>query len=197
MEIYLLRHGRTTAPKAYIGSTDVALSDEGEAQVGHTAAFLDAIDFDCCYCSPLQRCRRTLQLLELTVPAQIAPELREIDFGEWEGRTFDEINRQSPEHLDVWQKQGDRFSFPGGENISAFQTRITGWLDRLVRSEHRSVLLITHAGVIRTALCALLKLPHDNAFRFMICEAGVSLVSYRDEFGMLEYLNRGVVRSWA
>ncbi|MBE0582628.1 MAG: histidine phosphatase family protein [Desulfofustis sp.] len=191
MQIYLIRHGRTTAPDAYNGSTDIALSPEGMVQVRRSASLLKPIAFDACYCSPLQRCRHTLELLDLAIAPLISEELREIDFGVWEGLTLAQIAERDQENLDRWQRERGRFSFPGGEGIETFSGRVAGWFDSLAARGQQRVLVVTHAGVIRRALCHLLGLGHDHVYTFGIKEAGVTLINHRPDFCVLEFLNRG------
>jgi alpha-ribazole phosphatase len=191
MHIYLVRHGRTTAPDAYNGSTDIALSPEGMNQARRSALRLSSVSFDACYCSPLQRCRDTFQLLDVTIEATIADELREIDFGHWEGLTLAQIAERDKANLDRWQQQRGRFSFPGGEGIEPFSRRVADWFDQLATRGHQRVLVVTHAGVIRRALCHLLGLGHDHVYTFGIKEAGITLVNHRPDFCVLEFLNRG------
>jgi alpha-ribazole phosphatase len=191
MHIYLVRHGRTIAPDAYNGSTDIALSPEGMQQARYSSSLLTAIAFDACYCSPLQRCRDTLDLLGVPVTATIENELREIDFGRWEGLTLAQIAERDQLNLDRWQRERGRFSFPGGEGIETFSQRVADWFDRLATRDHQRVLVVTHAGVIRRALCHLLGFGHDHVYTFGIREAGITLVHRRPDFCVLEFLNRG------
>ena len=191
MHIYLVRHGRTIAPDAYNGSTDIALSPEGREQARRSAALLTSVAFDVCYCSPLQRCRDTLELLGVTVDTTIADELREIDFGHWEGLTLAQIAERDQTNLDRWQRQRGRFSFPGGEGIEMFSRRVADWFDQLATHGHQRALVVTHAGVIRRALCHLFRFGHDHVYSFGIKEAGITLVNRQPDFCVLEFLNRG------
>lgn len=190
MHIYLVRHGRTTAPDAYNGSTDIALSPEGREQARRSASLLASVAFDACYCSPLQRCLDTLELLEVAVDTTIADELREIDFGHWEGLTLAQIAERDQANLDRWQQQRGRFSFPGGEGIEVFSRRVADWFDQLAARGHQRALVVTHAGVIRRALCHLLNLGHDHVYTFGIKEAAITLVNRQPDFCTLEFLNR-------
>lgn len=191
MEIYLIRHGRTMAPEEYNGSTDIALSPEGMEQARRSGALLQPIRFDACFCSPLSRCRTTLEMLSIEVEAVVADELREVDFGQWEGLTLAQIAERDHHNLKRWRVERGRFTFPGGESIEAFSGRVATWFDALADSGHERVLVVTHAGVIRRALCHMLRLGYDHIYTFAIREAGVALVNRRPDFCVLEYLNRG------
>lgn len=189
MDIYLLRHGTTVVPGTYTGIRDVLLSETGSREVKKLAPAVAALPLEHCFCSTLTRCRQSLDLLGLTCDCTFDTELVEIDFGRWEGLSFDQISRSDPEQMQSWFEQGDAFTFPGGENISTFNKRVSGWFDRLLESGYAAVLVISHAGVIRHGLCRLLGMQSDDGFRFEIKEASLSLVSHTDGSGRLVQLN--------
>jgi len=186
---YLLRHGSTTSPGTYTGSLDVDLSIEGMKQARQIASFCQTLELDSCYCSPLQRCRKTFSLLELSTDCTFDHNLREIDFGLWEGLTFTEISQNDQEQFDLWVRQKEAFIFPGGEAITTFVKRVTSWFDELLNSEINSVLVVTHAGVIKHALCHLIGLDHSFAPSFHISEAGLAIVDCHDDCSTLLRLN--------
>ena len=189
MEIYLVRHGRTTQPGTYTGVSDVELSDEGMSQVRSLRSYFNKISLDHIYCSPLVRCRRTLEILDLASPASFVAELREIDFGFWEGMRLDEIRTRYPDQIDQWKEQKQAFCFPGGDCIGQFSKRVTNWFDGLLTTEAERVLVVGHGGVIRIGLCHLLGIGLDRLFSFAVDEAAVSKVRYESGHGRLELLN--------
>jgi broad specificity phosphatase PhoE len=113
VEIYLLRHGHTPQPGTYTGSTDVELSIEGTRHVSNLSPLFDQLDFDCCFCSPLSRCRQTVSLLAIDAELIFDDCLREIDFGDWEGLSFADVQANYPEQLDKWAREGPRRSNTG------------------------------------------------------------------------------------
>ena len=102
MQIYLLRHGHTTQAGTYTGSSEVELSSEGREQVKKLSSFLRSIDFDHCFSSPLVRCRQTLSILAIGTEISYQESLREIDFGNWEGLTFEQILNSFPNQREEW-----------------------------------------------------------------------------------------------
>ncbi len=189
MEIYLLRHGRTVRPGTYTGLTDIELSDTGRKQVVSLQPVLAEAVFDQCYCSPLKRCRETFALLELETACSVDEQLREIDFGQWEGLRFDQVEQRFPGQIDRWSCLQEAFGFPGGDEIGQFNHRVCCWFDKLLKNKFNRVLIVSHAGVIRTAICHLLAIDLSCVFAFSIGEAGLARVVISDGFGRLEYLN--------
>lgn len=189
MEIYLLRHGETMQSGTYTGSTNVELSVEGRQQIVSLSPFLQSIRFDTCFCSPLIRCVHTVTLLGLECDPVFDDHVKEIDFGSWEGLSFEQVQKDFSDQLTDWEREGENFSFPGGEMIRAFNSRITCWLDNLLTKDFNRVLIVTHGGVIRIALCYLLGLEADRAFAFNPREGRVSIVNVVDGFGQLQKLN--------
>jgi len=77
-----------------------------------------------CYCSPMQRCRQTAAAMVPDLPLRLDPDLREIDFGQWETRTFAEAVAHDPSLVDRWAAFAADFAFPGGEAVGEFLRRV-------------------------------------------------------------------------
>ncbi len=170
--LLLVRHGPIGAEYQgrFVGATDPPLDEGGRPQLVALARRLEGYRPQRCYCSPRLRCRQTALALFTTLAERGLEEglairfdadLREIDFGHWEQRTFAEIARDEPALVDRWAALAPDFAFPGGESLASFLDRVRRAADRLVHEEVETVLVITHGGVIRAMLCHLLGLePH-------------------------------------
>jgi broad specificity phosphatase PhoE len=189
VEIFLLRHGRTVRPGTFTGLTDIELSDTGRQQIMALQPLLAEPVFDQCYSSPLQRCRETFTLLELERGCSFDAELREINFGHWEGLRYDQVEQQYPGQIDSWSSLQRAFRFPGGDEIAQFDHRVCCWFDRMLKNTFKRVLVVSHAGVIRTAICHLLGIDLGHVFAFSIGEAGLAKIVVGEGGGRLEYLN--------
>ncbi len=120
-QILLIRHGRTQGnlERRYIGRTDEALCTDGKTQIAALAAELP--DCDRVYTSPMLRCRQTAAILFPNYKATIIPDLKECDFGIFEGRTADEM---SDDHAyRAWVDANCAAPIPGGDDIEAFKDR--------------------------------------------------------------------------
>jgi len=147
-ELWLLRHGATEWARSgrHTGSSDLPLLPEGEQEARRLAPLLAAQHFDAVLVSPLQRARRTCELAGLGAQAVICDDLREWDYGTYEGVTTAEIRRSVP----GWTV----FSHPcpGGETINQVQNRCERLLDRCesLLGEHSRLALFAHGHILRS-----------------------------------------------
>lgn len=151
MKIGLLRHGEVLGGACFRGRTDDPLNPTGWTQM-HTA--VATTQWDGVVTSPLQRCAAfAREYAELhRIPVTEISELRELDFGAWEGRTAEDIMAENPSALtDFWQDPAAHPP-PGGESLADFRARVmTVWADIQTLATQR-VLVVCHGGVIRVLL---------------------------------------------
>jgi broad specificity phosphatase PhoE len=164
--LYFLRHGDTGLQGRYIGSTDVPLTARGKEQVRQTGDLLQGKGITQIVCSPMLRCRQTLEQLDLPCTCQFNELLKEIDFGRWEGRNFSEVVEIDKELVDCWVAAPDTFSFPGGESLTTFKKRVAAFKNQLETMIEDNILVITHGGIIRYLLCLLLGLDSGKYLLF-------------------------------
>lgn len=174
MTIYLelLRHGETELGGGLRGSTDDALTDAGWAQL--RAAVADGSRWDRLISSPLQRCARFAEELAAQhgVPLSLEPDLQELHFGAWEGRSTAELMQTSAEDLGRFWRDPYGFTPPEGEPLLAFEARVLGALQRLqARHAGERLLLVTHGGVIRLLLARARGLPRNNLLQVAVGHA--------------------------
>ncbi|GAB6191734.1 histidine phosphatase family protein [Desulfocastanea catecholica] len=188
-ELYFLRHGDTGLQGRYIGSTDAPLSDKGRAQVRQAAGLLQAKDITRIVCSPMLRCRQTLEQLDLPCSFRFDELLREVDFGRWEGKKFREIVQRDKDLVDSWVSDPSSFAFPDGESLAAFNKRVAACRILLEKMVEEKILIITHGGIIRHLLCLLLGLDVEKYLLFEVKPGRVSSVQLYDEGGVLTGFN--------
>jgi len=188
-ELYLLRHGTTAMNGLYVGSTDIPLATEGREQINQIGRILQSADIEKIYCSPMKRCRETLALLHLGVPHELDEELREIDFGRWEGCSFPEISESDPALIDLWRTRGNSFCFPDGECIKTFNKRVEKFSRTVLAPGEKRILIIAHGGTLRHLLTLFLGLDPEQGGIFTIQPGCFSTVSLYGELGTLTALN--------
>jgi len=196
--IELLRHGETTAGKCFLGSTDAELSELGWQQM---QAVELSDQYDLIISSPLSRCRSfSKQFAEkIEKPLQVVNEFREIDYGDWEAKTSDELWHIDENALaDFWQDPVKNTP-PGGESIKKFQKRILKRYNTLSNElADKRVLLVTHAGVIKIILCDLLGIDLNSMNKLAIDHACVSQVlvwqNKPQSIQQIKYINRAVLK---
>ncbi len=188
--LHLLRHAQTTAPSGtLVGATDVGLSEKGMLQARGLAGRLpEGVP---CLCSPMRRCRQTLNRLQAEGVASnvvFDERLREMDFGEWEMKTFADIAENGAD-MDGWMEYHN-FTFPGGESVAHFAGRLQKFLVDISTRSDEEVLILTHGGVIRTLLCLTLGLDIKQYLLFNVDFASWNIVELYSEGGVLTALNR-------
>ncbi len=163
-DLILLRHGETVGQSSIrlYGATDIALSPIGEQQARRAAAVLRAHRFARVLSSPLQRARRSAEIvLEALDPAptlELVPGFREIDFGAWEGWTYAEAETRDPDGFARWRSEGHSFTYPDGESRVAFLARIAAAVAALDPAQGPT-LAVLHKGVIKATLAVLTGRP--------------------------------------
>ena len=185
--LLLVRHARTGPDHAgrLLGTTDLSLDTSGKVQARALGPRVMRHRPQVCYCSPLLRCRQTAFMIGADLPMEFDDELREVDFGRWENRTFEEVAREDPPLVDRWASFAADFCFPGGESLQAFLRRVHAAADRLARADAATVLVVTHGGVIRAMLCYWLGL---DPRQYVVFHVGYASLAVLDLFG-----NRGVL----
>jgi len=192
-QLLLIRHANIAPQYAgrYVGSTDVPAEPHGLQQARELAKLVRSRRPGRCFCSPLVRARQTAEVIceSTDLRAQVDDDLREVDFGQWEGKTFDEIAAENPETVDRWADFSEDFAFPGGESVGSFLARIGRAARRLADDSADVVLAVTHAGVIRGMICHLLGLPSRHYLLFAVRHATCTTISLADGKGVLSGLN--------
>jgi broad specificity phosphatase PhoE len=150
-QLLLVRHGETDGVSSirYFGSTDIALSDEGRAQMARVASRLASRRVDLWLASNLCRSWAAAGIVSRGASVRIDPDLREIHFGQWEGLTREQIQARDPVLFQDWQAGAEGFEFPGGEARAAFRARVARALERVQASGAANAVGVLHKGVIR------------------------------------------------
>ena len=159
-DLFLLRHGETSGQSSvrFYGSTDIGLSELGRQQMRRAGAAFKDVTFRTVIVSPLERSRESASIfLDGRSPEPVVIEdLREIDFGEWEGLTEAEILERDPDIYKTWRESGSLARFPGGESRTEFYRRVSTSARRVFNRTEMPILAVLHKGVIRCILSALL-----------------------------------------
>lgn len=191
MRLSLLRHGRTGYSGRYVGSLDVGLSSEGVEQIKVLRSFFAHKTPEVILCSSMRRCRETSEILFGQRSVVSDDDLREIDFGDWEGLSFPEIVSTYPQEVEQWAHWSLDFCFPGGERIGDFLERVQRAAHRIMSYPHGHLLVIAHGGVIRALLCHFLELKPSNYLLFQVKKARIAELEIFDKGAVLTGLNLG------
>lgn len=191
--LVLVRHGETAGQSSirYYGSTDVPLSRLGEEQMRRAGAALASERFDAVFSSRLRRSRQGAALVagEHLRPKPLAA-FDEVDFGDWEGRTREEIAAHDPEAFQRWEADPEVFVYPGGECRQDFRSRVAhGLAGLLARPNGECLLLVVHRGVIAVALAELLRLDAPARRALDIALGSVHVLVRADDRWVAERLD--------
>lgn len=172
LELWLVRHGETTASAArrIAGWSDPALTSKGEAQARRVGEMLAGERYDRVWSSDLRRAMESARLAaeggSSWPPAVADARLRELNFGRFEGRGYDEVGGRFGEVVARFRD----FEVPGGESWQGFRDRIMAFVDELEKGRH---LLFVHGGVIRV-------LTQDLGLDRFVTTGSVVVIAPRD-----------------
>lgn len=151
---------------------------------------------DAIYTSPRLRAQQTAEIIsrQTGVESEVAAELDEIDFGNWSGRSFEEL-AADPEWR-RWNEERGAAATPAGDTMEAVGARITGFIDRL-RNDFpgHAFALVSHSDVIKAALCRTFGASFQNVHDFEIAPASITTVSFDKHGPRLVSCNSKPVRS--
>jgi broad specificity phosphatase PhoE len=190
--ILLIRHAHTAAVGHLLAgrTPGIRLTDRGRDQLAWLRGAVASWNPKIVYSSPLDRARETAEAIAMAggIPLRLDDRLSEVDFGEWTGRTFADL-----EGLADWRLFNERRStaiVPDGESAPAVQARIVSALEALARDHAgETVAAVSHADVIRAAILHYAGASLDSVHRIVVAPASVSIVTLGDEGPRILLLN--------
>jgi broad specificity phosphatase PhoE len=197
--LFLVRHGQTAwnLEGRVQGHTDIPLNELGRSQIKRLSVKLESVSFALAFSSDLSRCSEAARTLlgERDAPLSVLPELREQDYGEWEGLTYKQIEDRYPSLFDRLMTGDSTFAPPNGESVDDMVRRVGGVREKLSRAADDAdeaggdVLVVGHSGSLRALIVALLDLPAGSFWRFQLDQTGLSVVSLYPENATLDLWN--------
>jgi broad specificity phosphatase PhoE len=178
--VWLVRHGAAEAPEGVaIGRGDPPLSASGRRQAARLAARLAERPLRRVYSSDLRRAVRTAERVAARhdAPVVICPELREIDFGAWEGRALADLWIERPDEAAEWERDLRRVPSGFGERFEALEERVAVFRARLDTSGEAVV--VAHRGPLAVLLHQLTSIPLAEAWRVPLRTGGALRVEVR------------------
>ena len=194
LTVVLTRHGLTdrSEPEQHLGQhIDISLSDAGRRQAEALGRRMGGVRFDRVVSSPLFRAQETAEILARgTVPVETDSRLKEMDYGAWEGLTYEQIEERDGIARREWELAPDRLSCPGGESGNEVAERVRSFLDAMI-DDHKA----WHARASFRAATAqggpsapnaeqrILVVAHSSTNRVLMCVAlGTDVRDYRKRF---------------
>jgi len=165
-QIILIRHAATDMAGVLCGHSDPPINQTGQEQVASLVRQLRERPIGRIYSSDLRRAAQTAEALAVSrgIPLFCRKELREISFGAWEGLRWAEVQARSPEYPGPGFESLQGRGAPNGETIRDFRARVLSALDAIASdaSARRPIAVVTHLGVIRTAMTELANIDRQS-----------------------------------
>jgi len=192
--LLLVRHGISefNSTRRFAGYSDVEMNAAGYEQVEKLRDRLAGEKIDAVYSSDLKRAVATAEVIcsGRQVDIITCPELREMNYGDAEGLTFQEINSRYPEMAKLIINFNLRLEFPGGESFEGFIERTIKFLDRLnAHAPSATILVAGHSGPLRVLVCFLLGIDQDHWWQIRCDNASLSIVDTYPRGAIISLLN--------
>jgi broad specificity phosphatase PhoE len=190
--LVLVRHGETAGESSirYHGANDVELSAVGIEQMKRVAAALAGEQFELAITSKLRRTVEAARIIAPNVRVIAAAGFNEINFGEWEGLTSDEIRARDPQAYTQWRATLHDFAYPSGDSVKAFRARVVATFGELVPQMAERTLIVAHKGVISAIVAELLGLSLEQRAQWPIDLASVHVLRRATDVWSADVVNK-------
>lgn len=184
--LYLVRHGETewNALGKFQGSKDIVLSPDGISQAKYVSNRLKN-KFDYIYSSPLKRAYKTASIIALqsSMEIRILDDLREIDFGKWEGLTVKEIKDNFPKQFEIWRNDAKEAPICGGDlSIRNASIRAKNVMLNTVKThEGKRIVMVAHGGIIKAGLIGILGWNMTMYHKLVLGNTSICQLSFNDK----------------
>ena len=197
-EILFIRHGETDCNKKhlYYGHLNPSLNETGINQLKNTKKKLEKMNekINIIFSSDLKRCRESLELLEIdkNIKQHFSENLRELNFGILEGKTYKEIENQFPHYVNEMKNNWRNFKAEGGESLSDLQKRSVAKINKIKNEyKNKKILVVAHAGVIQSLISYYLFNNLDGYWKFRLDNGSITKMTVmNDGFIYFNYINK-------
>lgn len=193
--VYLIRHGETAwnAEMRFQGHTNIKLSTQGRNQARALGKRLQEINFGAIYASDLDRAYETATIVAGYHNLKVKKEanFKEMNFGDWEGLTFNQIHARYQESAARWWKKPFSTRTPRGESLGDLKERCMNALfDACVQYKNQNIMIVTHGGVVRTIISTILGMDLNEYWRLKQNNIALNILHFPQwENGVLELFN--------
>lgn len=191
-KIILVRHGETELNKKgiFFGRLDPSLNENGKGQLENTRELLKSYEYQQIHSSPLARARESAEIINQDAKSlNFDSRLMELDFGIFEGLSYEEIERNYPEECKKNQENWEDYNFETGETVKELQARSVEFIESLDKNQDH--LVVTHWGVINTILSHYFSRGLEGYWKFDIKNGGIAVLEFSEGFPILRGLNIG------
>lgn len=192
--LYLVRHGETDWNKdnRCQGCIDIELNEEGVRQAQAVASRLKDERIDIIYSSTLKRAYRTAEIINTSINKEIIKDnsLNEINFGEWEGLTFDEMKNRADYNYNDWKLKPHLVTFPGDGSLQIVSDRCLGLINEIINLDSgKNILIVSHGGILKLVVLGVLGIGLEAYSKFYMANASLSIIAIDNNRAYLKVLN--------
>lgn len=191
-KIYLIRHGETdfNIKGCYYGWTDCGLTQVGIEQSKALQRVFKDIEYDVMVSSDLKRAIETALIINDGSKPVYDNRLRELNFGLWEGKSYQEVTAQYTEHWNLWIEDWANAAPTEGESVAAMYNRVSQFIEEaLHKYKDKSIVIIGHNGTLRMLAAYLLGLPLEKIWCFSFDHGRYSLLNVEEGHCSIRYIN--------
>lgn len=193
-KVIFIRHGQTSwnKEKKYQGHSDICLNEAGLRQAELVGKRLAGEKINAIYSSDLLRACQTAECVAKhhALPIIRKPELREINFGVWEGLTYQQIMKTWPAILTTMYSQPAATCPPQGESFDRVRQRVSGALQQCIgKHPNETIVIVSHGGTMRVILCAALKIDLDKIWFIRQDSTAINIIEYLGKKVLVTLIN--------
>ena len=186
-EILLIRHTTPEVEKGICyGQLDLDVTANFKQEASDIAQSISGFNPDAVFSSPLQRCRKLANHLFPNISIDIDERIMEMNFGQWEGQKWEGIERFT---MEQWSNDFLNQSPPDGEKFSELLARTNDFFEYLENSDKKYLAVVTHSGVIRSALHKYLAIPPNKIFNLDLHYGCIIKITFKgNNYYQVEFL---------
>jgi len=190
--LYLTRHGEVVNHGVYNGQTDVDITPLGVGQMERLRDLLQDKPLRAVYSSDLLRTRKGAEIVG--APRGLKPEsfaeFREVNFGRWQGLTYQQVMDQYPTDIPQWMNNLETFRIPEGESLGDVRERAMPRLRELLELHRgQEILLVSHGALNRLFIAEALRLPYAHLLRIEQEYGCLNIIEYTSSWAFIKLLN--------
>ena len=198
-EIILVRHGETewNVAEIFRGRVDIELNETGIRQANLLAEYLNHVELDAVYSSPLKRALKTAQAIASyhNLETQVAPGLIDFDYGRWQGLPHQEVRDKYKELYTEWTNHPHQVRMPDGESLDDVRRRTMAVVDNILAKYKGKVALVSHRVVNKVLICALLGLDNSHFWNIRQDTCGItSFIYQKGRFVLTDHNNTSYLK---
>lgn len=193
-KIILVRHGLTlwNGERKIQGHSDVELAPEGIEQAKLLAENFPLENISAVYSSDLNRAKTTAEILaqKFNLPVQLEKNLREANWGDWEGKKLSEIENADPVNYEKFFRNPEEVQISNAETFAQLQARAFSAFKKIIAAHpDENIIIVAHGAINRTILCSILEIPLKKMWALSQFNTAVNILRFDDGYFTVELIN--------